>query len=197
MGLPRFLSTQNNYFALRFSRWVVKQTEVIISLALPISHNSSKWSRFDTRQDVDRWPRLLSVVADIRAPDGNDGWRLLIKRRKPKHLSGSWWRHQMETFSALLAFCAENSPVPVNSPHKGQWRGALMFSLICTWINNWVNNAEAGDLRRHRAHCDVSVMSWGRFQSEYSSPVYCKQRLIQWNSWTCRAWAKFLPFWIQ
>ena len=39
----------------------------------------------------------------------------------------TWWRHQMETFSALLALCAGNSPVPVNSPHKGQWRGALMF----------------------------------------------------------------------
>ena len=73
----------------------------------------------------------------------------------------SWWRHQMETFSALLALCAGNSPVPVNSPHKGQWRGALMFSLICTWINAWVNNREAGDLRGHRAHYDVIVMeSW-------------------------------------
>ena len=39
----------------------------------------------------------------------------------------SWWRHQMETFSASLALCAGNSPVPVNSPHKGQWRGALIF----------------------------------------------------------------------
>ena len=29
---------------------------------------------------------------------------------------------------------------PVNSPHKGQWRGTLMFSLICTWIKGWVNN---------------------------------------------------------
>ena len=47
---------------------------------------------------------------------------------------------------------------PVNSPHKGQWRGALMFSLICSWINGWVNNREAGDLRRHRAHYDVIVM---------------------------------------
>ena len=75
------------------------------------------------------------------------------------HYSGlSWWRHQMETFSALPALCAGNSPVPVNSPHKGQWRGALMFSLICTWINDWVNNREAGDLRRHRAHHDVTVM---------------------------------------
>ena len=34
---------------------------------------------------------------------------------------------------------------PVNSPHKGQWRGALMFSLICAWINRWVNDGEDGD----------------------------------------------------
>ena len=47
---------------------------------------------------------------------------------------------------------------PVNSPHKGQWRGALMLSLICAWINGWVNNREAGDLRRYRAHYDVSVL---------------------------------------
>ena len=65
----------------------------------------------------------------------------------------------MEAFSALLALCAGNSPVPVNSPHKGQWLGALMFSLICAWINDWVNNREAGDLRRHRGHYDVIVMA--------------------------------------
>ena len=47
---------------------------------------------------------------------------------------------------------------PVNSPHKGQWRGALMFSLICVWINGWVNNHAAGDSRRYRAHYDVIVM---------------------------------------
>ena len=47
---------------------------------------------------------------------------------------------------------------PVNSPHKGQWRGALLFSLICAWINGWVNTRGAGDLRRHRAHYDVIVM---------------------------------------
>ena len=51
-----------------------------------------------------------------------------------------------------------NSPVPVNSPHKGQWREALMFSLICAWLNDWVNNREAGDLRRHRGHYDVNIM---------------------------------------
>ena len=49
---------------------------------------------------------------------------------------------------------------PVNSPHKGQWRGALMFSLLCAKINGSVNNREAGDLRRHQAHYDVTVMIW-------------------------------------
>ena len=47
----------------------------------------------------------------------------------------------------------------VNYPHKGQWRGALVFSLICAWINGWVKNGEAGDMRRRRAHYDVTVMS--------------------------------------
>ena len=46
----------------------------------------------------------------------------------------------------------------LNSPHKGQWRGAWMFSLISVLINGWVNNREAGDQRRYHAHYDVIVM---------------------------------------
>ena len=68
----------------------------------------------------------------------------------------SRWRHQMETFSALLALCAGNSPVTGESPHKDQWD--LIFSLIWAWINEWVNNRDACDLRRHRTHYDVIVM---------------------------------------
>ena len=76
-----------------------------------------------------------------------------------------WWRHQMETFSALLALCAlltlctGNSLVTGEFPHKGQWRWALMFSLICTWTNGWVNNQDASDLRCHRTYYDVTVMT--------------------------------------
>ena len=65
----------------------------------------------------------------------------------------------METFSELLVIYAVIHRSPVNSTHKGQWRGALMFSLICTWINGWVSNREAGDLRRQQAHYDVIVMN--------------------------------------
>ena len=64
----------------------------------------------------------------------------------------------METFSALLAICAGIHRSTVNSPHKGQWRGALMFSLICVWINGWENNREVGDLRGYRTRYDVNVM---------------------------------------
>ena len=64
------------------------------------------------------------------------------------------WKH----FPHNWPFVREIHRSPVNSPHKGQWRGALMFSLICVWINDWVNNREAGDLRRNRAHYDVTVM---------------------------------------
>ena len=35
---------------------------------------------------------------------------------------------------------------------------ALMFSLICAWINGWLNNRGAGILRLHSAHYDVIVM---------------------------------------
>ena len=46
-------------------------------------------------------------------------------------------------------------------PQKGQWCWAFMYSLICTWINAWINNCEAGDLRCHHTHYDVTVMIYG------------------------------------
>ena len=49
---------------------------------------------------------------------------------------------------------------PVVSPHKSQWRRALVFSLIWAWTNGWANNRDAGDLRCHCAHYDVTVMIW-------------------------------------
>ena len=65
----------------------------------------------------------------------------------------------MKTSSALLALCEETGHrSPVDSHHKGQWRGALMFSLIRAWRNGPENNRYVGDLRRHRAHYDVTVV---------------------------------------
>ena len=64
------------------------------------------------------------------------------------------WKH----FPRYWPFVRGIHRSPVTSPHKGQWRGALMFSLICVWINGWINNRETGDLRRYRALYDVTVM---------------------------------------
>ena len=65
------------------------------------------------------------------------------------------WKH----FPRHWSFVRGIHRSPVNSPHKGQWRGALMFSLSCVGIKGWVNNRKAGDLRRYRAHYDVIVMA--------------------------------------
>ena len=64
----------------------------------------------------------------------------------------------------MLAYCHRWIP----HTKAIQWRGALMFSLICAWINGSVNNGEAGDLRRHHAHYDVNVMkTWRYFRKIY------------------------------
>ena len=64
------------------------------------------------------------------------------------------WKH----FPRNWPFVRRIHRSPVNSPHKDHWREALIFSLICVWINGWVNNREAGDLRRYPVHYDVIVM---------------------------------------
>ena len=66
------------------------------------------------------------------------------------------WKH----FPRCWPFARGIHRSSVNCPHKGQWRGALMFSLICVWINGWVNYREAGDLRRYRVHYDVIVIAF-------------------------------------
>ena len=71
---------------------------------------------------------------------------------------------------------------PVKFPHKGQWRGALMFSLICAYSNGWVNTREAGDLRRYRAHYDVILM-W----SLLVQVVGCR-RCVAWNYYLKELW---------
>ena len=76
---------------------------------------------------------------------------------------------------------------PVNSPHKGQWRGALMFPLICTWRNSWINNREAGYLRSAPlrplwCHCNVLVVDFTLLFTTMSHCCNCTIILWQWNT---------------
>ena len=81
---------------------------------------------------------------------------ILHENRKPRRYYDDviTWKH----FPRYWPFVWGIHQPPVNSPHQGQWRGALMFSLIFAWMNGWVNNRDASDSRRHRAHYDVTVM---------------------------------------
>ena len=87
----------------------------------------------------------------------------------------SWWCHQMEAFFRVTGPLGGE----FNSLHKTQWRRVLILSLISTWINDWVNNHEAGDLRGHLAHYDITVMiqsPWQRLlqQVEHRTPWFPK-----------------------
>ena len=96
------------------------------------------WNRLSLVEPIHRM-----IPAHVRCRNSHDAHDDVIK-----------WK----PFSRYWPFVWGIHRSPVNSPHKGPWRGALMFSFICTWINNWIINREAGDLRRHRAHYDVIVM---------------------------------------
>ena len=85
------------------------------------------------------------------------GTATLLHPRK-QHDDVIKWIH----FPHYLPFVQGIHRSPVNSPHNGQWRGALMYSLIRAWIYGWINNRKASDLRRHRAHYDVTVLTVGR-----------------------------------
>ena len=75
------------------------------------------------------------------------------------------WKH----FPSCWPFVRGIHRSPGNSPHTDQWRAALMFSLIGAWINDWVNNRGAGDLRPHRTHYDVIVMAIHQIWEGHSS----------------------------
>ena len=70
----------------------------------------------------------------------------------------SWWCHQMETFSVLLTICTGNWPVTGEFPSQRPVTRSFDVFYDLGQMNGWVNNPEAGDLRRHCAHCDVRVM---------------------------------------
>ena len=101
------------------------------------------------------------------------------------------WRHQMETFSTLLALLRGIHRSPVDSPHKSQWRGALMVSLVCAWTNYWANNRHASDLRRHCTHYDVTVLKTTTLASQEISRsdagagncLWCKCEPVNWRVW--------------
>ena len=137
------------FFDLRLNKQLRKQSRCrwFETLSRSLWHHSNGW--------VFLWSDDIIQI----------GWRDHVLRHldtEVKQRTFQWliyddvikWKH----FPRYWPFVRGIHRPPVNSPHKGQWRGALMFSLICVWIYGWINNREAGDLRRYRAHYDVIVM---------------------------------------
>ena len=122
------------------------------------------WCRQATSHCLSQcWPRSLSPYGVIRPLNWPLWcWSQNISELGQCHdywcLDFSCWRHLMETFSVYSPFARGIHRSLVNSPHKGQWRGALTIFLICAWTNSWVNDRDAGDLRHNHAHYDVIVM---------------------------------------
>ena len=117
-----------------------------------------------------------------------------------KTVTPMWRRRHMVCLPVCLGFFIENGSIirsfammtssngsifrfrgihwsPVNLPHKGQWRGALMFSLICAWTNGCTNNPESDDLRQHHAYCDVTVMTAAIIWLNAQAPVNLSRKL--------------------
>ena len=114
------------------------------------------------------------------------------------------WKH----FPRYWPFMRGIHRSSVNSPHKGKWRGALMFPLICVWINGWVNNREAGDLRRHRPLYHFIVMLYHVFALEcilvFISSIWTSNIFQQWRHYetsetsvkSCRNYSSKIWWWM-
>ena len=111
-----------------------------------------------------------------------------------------WWRHQMETCSALVAICAGNSPVSGEFPAQRPVTRSFDVFLIRAWINHWVNNDEAGDFRGYCAHYDVIVMWSVRTHFVCEVLIHCCSKCVNkgvydiywlrklWNRFICICW---------
>ena len=121
--------------------------------------------------DVIKWKYYLRYWPFVRGIH----WSPASQRASDAENVYIWWHHHAIGITLTIMMTSSNGDIfrvtghlcgeftgPGEFPHKGQWRGALKFSFICVWINGWVNNGEACDLRRHRPHYDIIVMwSWG------------------------------------
>ena len=103
--------------------------------------------------------QITGTAIDSSTEHGSSGTQPKITIYQSPHC----WHHddviKWKHFPRCWLFVRGIHRSPVNFPYKGQWRAALMFSLVCASMNNWINNREAGDLRRNRAQYDVTPMT--------------------------------------
>ena len=157
----------------RLAKHVILKLCKPVAICLIVSHSSVTYVASSTsRKGLKRskWVEWLNVYAafqDIMKTYPAD-FSLFL------HDDVNKWKH----FPRYWPFVRGIHQSPVNSRHKGQWRGALMFSLICACVDGRVNNREAGDLKRHRDHYDVTVM---RTKMPAANRRHFQQHVIEMN----------------
>ena len=132
----------------------------------------------DADQSKNQSSASLAFVWGIHWGPVNSPHKWPVKRKMLPFDDVIMWKH----FLCYWPFVRGFHRSPLNSPHKGEWRGALMFSLIQSWVNDWINNREAGDLKRHCAHYDITVMLW-LFHCMMGIPIHnTKSYSFKWQS---------------
>ena len=134
----------------------------------------------DTSLGEDCIPKLISVISISLMAENSLSFIIHDYVIKWKHFPRYW------------PFVPGIHRSPVNSPHKGQWRRALVFSFICVWINGWVNNPKAGDLRCYRAHYDVTAMIHSAVGDSYS--ISCQKLSKYFSKWLTCLWFNVLIY---
>ena len=136
---------------------------------------------------------------------------ILLSMCENPQSSSAWWRHEMETFFALLVLCAGNSPVTVEFPSQKPVTRSLDVFFDLRMNNGWINNRGDGDLRRHGAHYDVIVMNTYKitcgFNIWYSNEglqdiTFNTLRprhkgILQRTLWSALCWMKIIEFWLR
>ena len=140
----------SNWSLLIVKTWPLSTGLMLIVGLMPNMNHITIQSK-DTWLDTDQLLSLVQYITDIDPSEFTTQDKLLLDVDMMTSSNGN-------IFCITGHLCGEFT-ADLNSPHKGQWRGTLMLSLICAWMNGWVNNPEAGDLRWHRAHYDVTVMA--------------------------------------
>ena len=133
--------------------------------------SSAKWRPFCLGEDEVKilatnrcgwpvnWNNEAEIILQTSAPLSS--WMKTVAYfsipSSPLHVLYSWLCHQMEGFPRYWPFVMGIHQSPMDSPPKGQWRGALTIYLICAWTNGWANNRDAPSSSLWR-HCNASVI---------------------------------------
>ena len=148
----------NHYFNKLYTIWLTQYQRVILKDIGKID-----WYQNATKRDKTQTAAVATAVVLKTRPTAHDD--VIKGKHFPRYRSFVWGIHRS----------------PMDYPHKCQWRGALMFSLICACIYGWVNNCKAGGVRRNRIHYDVTVMTLNARKSLTSTMKYVT--LVLTNGW--------------